>query len=50
MFPIVHGQCLAIPTYFTDPTKPYIKIIFLKNHLNHPRQRRVTQASLKYNQ
>ena len=29
-------QCLAISTYFTHHTKPYIEILFLKNHLNHP--------------
>ena len=56
MFPIVHnhrdraleGRCLAIPTHLSHQTKPYIKILFLKNHLNHPGQCRVTQASTPY--
>ena len=40
----LEDKCLAIPTYFSHQTKPYIKILFLKPHLNHPRQRWVTQA------
>ena len=42
------GQCLAIATHLSHQTKPYIKILFLKNHLNHPGQCRVTQASIYY--
>ena len=42
------NQCLAIPIYYSHQTKPYIKILFLKPHLNHPGQRRVTQASTPY--
>ena len=44
----LEGLCLAIPTFFTHHTKSYIKILFLKPHLNHPRQPRVTQAGGKY--
>ena len=37
----LEGQCLAIPTYLNHQTKPCIKIIFFKSHLNRPGQRRV---------
>ena len=40
----LEDKCTAITTYFSHQTKPYIKILFLKPHLNHPRQRWVTQA------
>ena len=44
----LEGQCLDISTYMSHHTKPYISVIFLKPHLNHPGQHRVTMASLKY--
>ena len=41
----LEGQCLAISTYFTHHTKPYIFNTLLKPHLNHPVQCWVTHAS-----
>ena len=42
----LEGQCLDISAYMSHHTKPYISVIFLKPHLNHPGQHWVRTKKL----